>query len=181
MLAVRNFMNKIYLFIFMLLLIGCATTQTNNHGAKEPSITEDNTQMKMDDQITSLRKFARNQIKVIADNMEMDLDYSIDSIKKIEQILALHHDDYMRTKDDEGINGLCMIFGMYIIDVIEKNFEEGTLKVDHPEFGEATFPYYWRNNTIFPIEWCRKRMFNGPADNIEFKFKSLIELKSKDS
>ena len=102
------------------------------------------------------------------------LDFSDASIKDVETILSLLNKDFEKTKNDEGLHGLAYMFGFYIIEVIEKNHGKGWIERDHPDFGENVFPFYWNGETLFPLAWCQKRIFDGDADNVELKYQILI-------
>lgn len=92
----------------------------------------------------------------------------------------MHHDDYMVNKNADGLRGLAMIFGMYIVEVIEANFGKGRLEANHPDFGAGCFPFYWQGLVIFPVAWCEKRIFDGPGDDVWFKFNAMIASGRKD-
>ena len=106
-------------------------------------------------------------------------DYSVDSIQKVEGFLDLMHKEYRKTKSREGLNGLAMACGSYITAVIKKHYGPAKWEWDGPEFGKDSFPLRWRESTVFPISWCQKRIFDGPADNVWTKFQTLIVSKDK--
>jgi hypothetical protein len=110
----------------------------------------------------------------ISNYYKIKLDFSNNSIKNVEKILSIIHKDYKKTKNDEGLNGIALEFGIYIIKVIEKNFEKGKLERDHKDFGENTFPYYLKDSVIFPYGWCQKRIFDGTGDNVWIKYQTLV-------
>ena len=116
----------------------------------------------------------------IANAYNIKLDYSNHSIKNVEKILSQIHYEYVRSKNDEGLNGVALEFAFYIITVIEKNFEKGNVERNHKDFGENTFPFQWRGKIIFPYAWCQKRIFEGEADNVWAKYKTLV-LDEKDT
>ena len=105
---------------------------------------------------------------------DLNLDFSDASIKSVEFILSDLHKEFIKTKSDYGLNGLAHIFGFYIIEVIEKNHGKGRIERNHPSFVEDVFPFYWNGATLFPVAWCQKRIFDGDADNVAFKYKMLI-------
>ena len=110
----------------------------------------------------------------IGKEYDINLDFSDESIKNVEKILADLHTEYQKTKNDEGLNGLALIFGFYIIEVIEKNHKKGRIERNHPDFGENVFPFYWNKGILFPVAWCQKRILDGEGDNIEIKYRLLI-------
>ncbi len=110
----------------------------------------------------------------IADEFNIRLDYSTRSIKKVEVILSQIHAEFVKSNNDEGLNGIALEFAFYIITVIEKNFEKGKIERDHKDFGKNTFPFYWRSKTLFPYSWCLKRIYDGEGDNVWVKYKTLV-------
>lgn len=110
----------------------------------------------------------------VGKSYNINLDYSDESIKNVEFILNNIHNEYLKSKNTEGLRGLALIFGFYIIEVIEINHGKGRIERNHETFGENTFPFYWRESTLFPYAWCLKRIFDGESDNIEIKYKLLI-------
>lgn len=105
---------------------------------------------------------------------ELNLDFTDDSIKNVEKILSEIHDEYVSTKNDEGLNGVAIQFGFYIMETIEQNHGKAWFERNHKDFGENSFPFYWNEMTLFPIGWCQKRIFDGPDDNIWPKYKIVV-------
>jgi len=110
----------------------------------------------------------------VAKDYNVKLDFSDESIKNVETILSKIHKEYIRSKNDNGLNGIAYMFGFYIIEVIEKNHGKGKIERNHPDFGENVFPFYWNGSTLFPFAWCQKRIFDGEGDNVEIKYQILI-------
>lgn len=110
----------------------------------------------------------------IAKVLGFELDYSHKSIKKVERILGKVHKEYKKTGDDDGLRGVAISFAAYIINVIERNTIRGTWKRDHPKMGEDTFPFEWKDTTIFPFAWCMKRILDGKGDDVWSKYKVLV-------
>lgn len=105
---------------------------------------------------------------------EMELDFSDESIKKVEKILSEIHEEYKRTKNDEGLNGIAIQFGFYIMEVIKRNHGKAWVERNHQSFGENSFPFYWNGATLFPIGWCQKRIFDGNDDNVWIKYQIVV-------
>lgn len=110
----------------------------------------------------------------VAGAFGVTLDYSERSVRDVERILGEIHQEYRRTKSEEGLQGLALEFGAYLVSVLEKHRGPVVWKRDHFEFGEDAFPLEWRGTTLFPVDWCLKRIVDGPVDDIEFKWKALI-------
>jgi len=102
------------------------------------------------------------------------LDFSNESVKVVETICAQLHETYTESGNDDGFNGIALEFGAYIATVIQHNFGEGVLERDHPDFGENSYPFVDSRGTIFPYNWCLKRIFDGPADDVWFKYQAHV-------
>lgn len=105
---------------------------------------------------------------------DYNLDYSHRSVQDVEEILADFHKLYASTGQTEGMNGIAMEFAAYLVATIERNGGDGRWEVNHPEFGDGSFPFYWRESTLFPLAWCQKRIFDGEADNVWSKYQALV-------
>lgn len=68
------------------------------------------------------------------------------------------------------MNGIALEFGSYIAATIQKNTNLGKFERNHPTFGKDTFPFYWKENVIFPYGWCEKRIFDGKGDDVFSKY-----------
>lgn len=104
----------------------------------------------------------------------LNLDYSHESIKEVEKILTKIHLHYLDTKDETGLRGIAVGFGVYIAETIRRNTNEGILYTDHKILGEKCFPFFWKESTLFPYAWCIKRMFDGEGDNVWTKYQVTV-------
>lgn len=105
----------------------------------------------MNDNMLALQEELTKLAIKLGINLNIELDYSLDSIKNVELILGKISDEYKKTKNTEGINGLALELAAYIIAVIEKNISIGTWERDSVEFGKDVFPYdLGGGNIIFP-------------------------------
>jgi len=112
---------------------------------------------------------------------KINLNYSDDSVEKVEQALCKIHEEYLssKNKNQEGLHGLSIMFGAYIGEVLKKEKGVGYWGKDHPVFGKNCFPLYWNDNDCaFPVDWCLKRIINGPEDNVVHKYKILTKGKT---
>lgn len=106
---------------------------------------------------------------------KIDLNFTDESVKKVEEILSKISEDYHKTKNEEGINGMALELAAYIVTVIEKNIIGGKWERDSKDFGKNTFPYDLGNeNIIFPYAWCLKRIHDGESENVWLKFNALV-------
>ena len=110
----------------------------------------------------------------IGDATGVKLDYSLDSVKHVDAILEPIHQEYLKDKNMDGLNGVALEMAAYIVTVIEKNLAQGTWERDSAELGSETFPYTFRGQTIFPYQWCMKRIIVGSAEDTWPKFQSLV-------
>ncbi len=112
--------------------------------------------------------------RIAREGFGRDLDYSVESVKEVEKILSAMHDDYMNTRSEDGLQGIAMEFGAYIVKVIERNYGPAEWQRSDESFGDDTFPLQWRGSTLFPVAWCLKRILDGTGDDVWFKFEALV-------
>ena len=124
--------------------------------------------------LAKLQQELTDMASQVAKDMRVNLDFSHGSVKSAETILAELHVEQRRTKSTEGVFGIAMGFGAYIVTVIERNTEPGLWEKDHPSIGENSFPFTWRGSTIFPVGWCLKRIMDGPQDNVWIKYQQYV-------
>lgn len=120
------------------------------------------------------KQFTELAQQIAKEHYSINLDFSHDSIKGVEKILSNTHRQYKETGDEEGLTGIALEFGAYIAATIQKNTSEGHMERDHPEIGEATFPFYWNDKTIFTYGWCEKRIYDGSGDDVVSKYRVLV-------
>ena len=103
------------------------------------------------------------------------LDYSVESIREADKVLGGLHEEFKTTKNDEGFTGIALEFAAYIVRVAEKATENVRWERDHPKIGKDSFPLYLgKDDAVFPLGWCSKRLYDGPGDDIWTKFNLLI-------
>ncbi len=113
-------------------------------------------------------------LRIAQEGYGIKLDFSTYSIKQVELILGDVGRGYKQNHNDKGLHGIALEFAAYIITTIERTTQKGRWDRNHPVLGENTFPYYWKDLTIFPYTWCTKRIFEGDAENIWVKYQSFI-------
>jgi hypothetical protein len=126
------------------------------------------------DEMTKLRGTLCGLAEEIASSFDIQLDYSDDSIRHVEFILSKVHDEFVTTRDEEGIFGIALEFGAYLASVIERHHGPVKWSRDHPEIGKESFPLKWNGTTLFPVGWCLKRIVDGSGDDIVFKWRALV-------
>ncbi|MEX0598196.1 MAG: hypothetical protein WD512_17035, partial [Candidatus Paceibacterota bacterium] len=92
---------------------------------------------------------------------QFKLDYSVASLKKVDQLLLLFGKEYLATKNKTNFENFALTFGLYIIEVMERNHRKGYLERKLLGLQEDDFPYYWNGNLIFPCIWCFDRIFKS--------------------
>ncbi len=112
--------------------------------------------------------------RIAEEGFQTHLDYSVESNKQVEHILGVLHDEYKRTKSDEGYHGIALEFGAYIVKVVERHYGDVKWERDDPHFGSDSFPLQWRGLTLYPVGWCEKRLFDGPGDDVWMRFHTYV-------
>uniref|UniRef100_UPI004049DD2B hypothetical protein n=1 Tax=Flavobacterium sp. TaxID=239 RepID=UPI004049DD2B len=102
------------------------------------------------------------------------LDYSDDSLKKVDKLLTIFGKEYLETKNKKNFESFALTFGLYIIEVMERNHGKGYLERKLLGLEKDDFPYYWNGNLIFPCIWCLDRIFKNDADNVWEMYKKVI-------
>jgi hypothetical protein len=110
----------------------------------------------------------------VAAAFDVDLDYSDRSVRDVDRILGQLHDEYRRTNSDDGLQGIALEFGAYLVTVLDRHRGPVVWKRDHPDFGTDTFPVEWRGATLFPVGWCLKRIIDGPGEDLVSKWQALV-------
>jgi hypothetical protein len=122
---------------------------------------------------------ATEAVKMADKNFSVKLDYSPNSIKQVEKVLGQLHDEYVRTKPTEGVNGLAMAYGAYIGEVIRRNEPDVRWERSDGVGGENSYPLIWQGGSSYVCAWCYRRITNGEEDNVWFKYTAIKERTSK--
>lgn len=126
---------------------------------------------KINKTLLNVKGSGAQQAIAIGKDYGFNLNYSVESLPNVATILNDTHKEYVATSSEEGLNGLAMMFGMYLIKVIEQNVGEGELAADDPEMGEMTFPFVINGQTYYPYVWCLKNIYNGEEDSVYLKYR----------
>ncbi len=126
------------------------------------------------DEMAKLRTKMCGLAEQIAGAFDVKLDYTDASVKDVERLLGEMHDEYLRTKLDDGLRGIALEFAAYLVTVIERNYGPVDWQRDHETIGKDSFPLNWNGVTLFPYGWCLKRIFDGPGDDIVSKWQVCI-------
>ena len=89
------------------------------------------------------------------------------------------HKDYKKTRSENGLQGIALEFGAYIVRVTEQHFGPAEWERDDASLGKDTFPLRWRGTTIFPVGWRLKRIVNGPGDTPRERSQLLLSGKQQ--
>lgn len=105
----------------------------------------------------------------------LNLDYSDNSIKKLDNVLDKLNKEYLINNNCKTkLENLSIIFGLYIIEVFERNHGKGYLERRLLASQEDTFPYYWKGNIIFPCIWCLNKIFDTKSEEIWNLYKTNL-------
>ncbi len=134
--------------------------------AQSPSSSRDDVQLGM-------KQAAQEAVHTARTAYGLTLDYSPKSVEAVEAILAKLHEEHkgspfpLAREKEEGWR-----WGAYVGEVILR-LSPGHWEADHPAGGKGSFPVRVARGDSFPIGWCRKRIVNGPEDNVWHKFQIL--------
>lgn len=103
-----------------------------------------------------------------------NLDYSDESIKKVDKILLLLLKEYSNTKKESELKNFALIFGLYIIEVYERNHGKGYIERKLLASNEDSFPYHRNGNLIFPCIWCLNKINDAKSEDLWSKYNTFI-------
>jgi len=104
------------------------------------------------------------------------LDFTPKSIERVERLFtAMHQLRAMGKMSESQLDAKSLDYGSYIGEVIRRS-ATGEWSRDHPQFGEKCFPLTLKGTQVFPVNWCVKRIENGPDDDLWFKFQSVAAI-----
>jgi hypothetical protein len=117
---------------------------------------------------------AAEAVEVARTRYNTSLDYSPESVALLEaNILQPLHEQHRketfplaREKDE------AWRWGAYVGEVILR-LTAGHWEVDHVAGGPRSYPVVVGRGASFPMGWCRKRILNGPEDNVWHKLQIL--------
>jgi uncharacterized protein (DUF2141 family) len=102
------------------------------------------------------------------------LDYSDASLKKVDQLLVLFGKEYLATKNSSNFENFALTFGLYVIEVLERNHGKGYLDRKLLGLEADNFPFYWNGQLLFPCVWCFNRIFKKDSPTIWELYKQVI-------
>ena len=121
-----------------------------------------------------LRAVAAEAVEVARTQYNTSLDYSPESVALLESnILQRLHEEHVREafplarEKDEAWR-----WGAYVGEVILR-LTPGHWEVDHVAGGPRSYPVVVARGASFPMGWCRKRILNGPENNVWQKLQIL--------
>jgi hypothetical protein len=112
--------------------------------------------------------------RVAYEHFGIRLDLSTRSVRHVDRILAAIHKEHLRSRSNEGFDGIALEFAAYIVDVIQRNFGPAHWERDCSRCGADAYPLHWRELTLYPYEWCRKRIYDGGADAVWSQFQAVV-------
>jgi hypothetical protein len=137
----------------------------------------------LDDKIRQIAEaYALDAVDFARDGFAFRLDWSDGSIQQIEAILTRMHDEMASAQPTgDQILQFAKMFGSYVGEVFRKNHggQWGMVTL-----GGDTFPGMQADNgggRFWPWGRVRKRLLNGPEDNVWHYYQHLAEGESRDS
>jgi hypothetical protein len=114
---------------------------------------------------------ARHAVNVARDQYSVALDYSPPSVRLVESILTRIHDASLRRQlDDAKLTDEARLWGAYVGAVLLRIRTGAWVFSDD----EDPFVELKAGSIVFPIDWCAKRLRNGPEDDVWLRFQVLL-------
>jgi hypothetical protein len=103
------------------------------------------------------------------------LDYSIESIEVVKEELARVSKEINKSDPQKGTSGLAIGYGAYIGESLRRKYG-GAWAIDHSAGGPQSFPLALKEGpTLFPINWCYKRLTVGEEHNVYEKVNKYFQ------
>ena len=102
----------------------------------------------------------------------IELDGSRASVAAVERLLGMLHEEYKREPNEQGADRRAFEFAGYLIGVLEREGPAGEWRPDHPERGKGSFPFRWKGQDLFVVDWCWTRIVEGPTVDVGRLFES---------
>jgi hypothetical protein len=116
---------------------------------------------------------ASEAIKDARRQNHVELDYSVESIRRVDDVLASLHNQYLKNAPSVSLNGQASSYGAYVGEVIRRSEPGAKWAIDDPVGGEKSYPIIWGGGHSYPMAWCYRRIVNGPEDNVWVKYQAL--------
>lgn len=134
---------------------------------KTPQLTEDDVQ-------AGILELSEAAVVMAESDYGRKLGYSVESVEQVEEILGQMHEAYRRQElPNEAVTQTAVRYGAYVGEVIRREWG-GSWEQDHEVAGPGSFPLKTFRGESFPINWCYKRLTNGPEDNVSHKLQALF-------
>jgi hypothetical protein len=128
--------------------------------------------------MTEIASFAVTDAKK---DFGVSLDYSPESVELVDNILGkIYEQDRKRRLEGKELAKRELRFGAYVGEVIRRK-QKGHWKVaTFTDYDPMKFQITFKNgegkdNTVFPVNWCGKRILNGDEDNVWHKYLYFVE------
>lgn len=123
-----------------------------------------------------MQVIAKEAVRRARKDFHVELDFSTDSIERLEEMLARLHEAYLKTPlTEKELAHQSLRWGAYVGEVA-KRVQPGKWQRDSEKMGRGAMPVVFHSaNEAFPCSWVRKRIADGPDDNIFFKFRVLTD------
>jgi hypothetical protein len=115
-----------------------------------------------------------DQAVLMADKGDgISLDYSPASIEKVEQALGKSYEEGQRLNSSAAAKPIAIFFGAYIGEVIRRSEPDSGWLPEQAVGKERLYPLRWLGGEHFPVDWCYRRLVNGPQDSVWVKYTTL--------
>ena len=130
-----------------------------------------------------MRRHAEAAAEMVRAEYRRELDFSEATIGAVEAILNGFWNG--GNNSDELIAKIALLFGSYIGELIRNCFPQAKWVRSASAPGGVESPFIQLGDIqLFPISWCYKRLYNGPADSVVSKylaFRQAIDARSAEA
>ncbi|MCI0457032.1 MAG: hypothetical protein L0Z62_08640 [Gemmataceae bacterium] len=124
--------------------------------------------MATDDPNTEMARYAQTAAEMVLAEYGRELDFTEPTIGAVEAILNGFWQE--GGNSDELLTKVALLFGSYIGEMIRNCYPEATW-IGGSMTPDAPSPMLRVGDIdLYPISWCYKRLYNGPADNVVNKY-----------
>ena len=112
--------------------------------------------------------------RMASEHFGIRLDLSARSVRHVEKILGAIHKEHLKSRSAAAFDGIALEYAAYIVEVVQGHFGPAHWRRDCPREGIDTFPLYWRNQVLYPYDWCQKRIYAGATEDVWSRFSDAV-------
>lgn len=120
-----------------------------------------------------MQAFAADALLMAKNDHGIVLDYSPASIEKVEQFLGKTYEECQRLNTTAATKPIAIVFGAYVGEVIRRSDPGSQWTQEQAVAAQRIYPLRWLGGDHFPVDWCHKRLLNGPQDSVWVKYSTL--------